>query len=138
MGRKWMKYMSISGGKMDNSRAQHDPDIFLSLSLTPYFLSLYPPFTINPTNPQCHIKYNCSGTYCRCVLVTKLCVHFVTLYHDSILQLYIIHMFSLPRYFLGGWEKFEFKRNTLMFLNTKTKPSHVLVYHCCSYVFALD
>ena len=23
MGRKWMKYMSISDGKMDNSKAQH-------------------------------------------------------------------------------------------------------------------
>ena len=25
MGRKWMKYMSISDGQMDNSRAQHPP-----------------------------------------------------------------------------------------------------------------
>ena len=25
MGRKWMKYMSVSDGKMDNSVAQHHP-----------------------------------------------------------------------------------------------------------------
>ena len=29
MGRKWMKYMLISGGNMNNSRAQHLPQIEL-------------------------------------------------------------------------------------------------------------
>ena len=51
MGRKWMKYMSVSDGKMDNSRAQHHPqtELVACPHATQYLCSIHSLITFHFT-----------------------------------------------------------------------------------------